>query len=73
MLDVQMQEDNVFWGPSKWRRDGDTEWNEYEATGTISLDGTGSIGIVETSPLLIGANALIDARYEDGKILCRFP
>ena len=35
MLDVQMQEDNVFWGPSKWRRDGDTEWNEYEATGTI--------------------------------------
>ncbi len=72
MLDVQVQEDNVFWGPSLWRRDGDTAWNENEATGTISLDGSGKIGIVETSPMVIGANALIDARYEDGKIFADF-
>ncbi|WP_170384794.1 hypothetical protein [Ruegeria atlantica] len=72
MLDIQIQEDNVFWGPSKWRRDGDTGWNENEATGTISLDGSGRIGITETSPMVIGANALIDARYEDGKIYADF-
>ncbi|WP_209505731.1 MULTISPECIES: hypothetical protein [unclassified Ruegeria] len=72
MLDVQVQDGNVFWGPSKWRRDGDTEWYENEATGTISLDGSGKIGMVETAPLLIGANALIDARYADGKIYADF-
>ncbi|WP_037310561.1 hypothetical protein [Ruegeria halocynthiae] len=72
MLDVQIQEGNVFWGPSKWRREGDTGWNENEATGTISLDGSGAIGIIETSPLVIGANALIDARYQDGKIYADF-
>ncbi|WP_171125518.1 MULTISPECIES: hypothetical protein [unclassified Ruegeria] len=72
MLDVQVQEDNVFWGPSLWRRDGDTDWNQNEATGTISLDGSGKIGIVDTSPMVIGANALIDARCEDGKIFADF-
>ena len=72
VLDIQQQQDNVFWGPSKWRSDSIDVWQEYEVTGAISLDGSGRIGLVETSPLVIGANALIDARYEDGKIYADF-
>jgi len=72
VIDIQKQQDNVFWGPSKWRSQSVDEWHEYEVTGAISLDGSGKIGLVETSPLVIGANALIDARYEDGKIYADF-
>ncbi len=72
VIDIQQQQDNVFWGPSKWRSDSLDVWQEYEVTGAISLDGSGKIGLVETSPLIIGANALIDARYEDGKIYADF-
>ncbi|NVO57233.1 hypothetical protein HW561_15680 [Rhodobacteraceae bacterium B1Z28] len=72
VVDIQKQEDNVFWGPSKWRSQDNDLWHEYEVTGSISLDGSGKIGIVETSPLVIGANALIDAQYKDGMIYADF-
>ncbi len=72
VVDIQQQQGNVFWGPSKWRGDDVDEWQDYEVTGTISLDGSGRIGLVETAPLIIGANAVIDARYENGKIFADF-
>lgn len=72
VVDIQQQQDNVFWGPSKSRSQDAGDWQEYEITGAISLDGSGQIGLVETSPLVIGANALIDARYENGKIYADF-
>ncbi len=72
VVDIQQQQGNVFWGPSKWRGDGVEEWQDYEVTGAISLDGSGRIGLVETAPLIIGANAVIDARYENGKIFADF-
>ncbi|WP_420586513.1 hypothetical protein [Ruegeria sp.] len=73
VLHVEKQQDNVFWGPSKWRRNATDDWTVYEATGTVSLDGSGGIGIVESSSdPTIGVNALIDARYEDGKIFADF-
>jgi len=72
-LDIQQQQDNLFWGPSKWRRDASDSWTVFDATGTISLDGSGTIGIVESSAdPEIGVNALIDARYQDGKIYADF-
>ncbi|WP_254445793.1 hypothetical protein [Ruegeria arenilitoris] len=73
VLDIQKQQDNVFWGPSKWRRNASDNWTMYEATGAVSQDGSGKIGIVESSAEpTIGVNALIDARYEDGKIYADF-
>ncbi|MBO9444427.1 hypothetical protein [Ruegeria sp. R14_0] len=73
VLEIQTQHDNVFWGPSKWRRNATDNWTMYEATGSLSQDGSGRIGIVESSTEpSIGVNALIDARYEDGKIYADF-
>ncbi len=73
VLEIQAQQDNVFWGPSMWRRNAMDDWTLYEATGSISLDGSGKIGIVESSDQPdAGVNALIDARYEDGKIYADF-
>ncbi len=73
VLDIQAQKDNVFWGPSMWRRNAMEDWTLYEATGSISQDGSGKIGIVESSNQPdIGVNALIDARYEDGRIYADF-
>ncbi len=73
VLDIQAQKDNVFWGPSMWRRNAMDDWTLYEATGSISQDGSGKIGIVESSNQPdIGVNALIDARYEDGRIYADF-
>ncbi len=73
VLEIQTQQDNVFWGPSMWRRSAMDDWTLYEATGSISQDGSGKIGIVESSAEpAIGVNALIDARYEDGRIYADF-
>ncbi len=73
VLHIEKQQDNVFWGPSKWRRAASEDWTFYDATGSVSLDGSGKIGIVESSAdPTIGVNALIDARYEDGKIYADF-
>ena len=73
VLEIQAQNDNVFWGPSMWRRNAMDDWTMYEATGSISQDGSGKIGIVESSAEpAIGVNALIDARYEDGRIYADF-
>ena len=73
VLDIQAQQDNVFWGPSMWRRNAMDDWTLYEATGAISQDGSGKIGIVESSAEpATGVNALIDARYENGKIYADF-
>ena len=73
VLEIQAQNDNVFWGPSMWRRNAMDDWTMYEATGSISQDGSGKIGIVESSAEpAIGVNALIDARYADGRIYADF-
>ncbi|WP_282119975.1 hypothetical protein [Ruegeria atlantica] len=73
LLDIQQQQDNLFWGPSMWRPDAGTDWRVFDATGTISLDGSGTIGIVESSAdPQVGVNALVDARYQDGKIYADF-
>ena len=73
VLEIQAQHENVFWGPSMWRRNAMDDWTLYEATGSISQDGSGKIGIVESSNQPdIGVNALIDARYEDGRIYADF-
>ena len=73
VLDIQQQKDNVFWGPSKWRSSAAGEWRMLDATGTISLDDPSRISIVESSANPeIGVNALIDARYQDGKIYADF-
>ncbi|WP_170587589.1 hypothetical protein [Ruegeria arenilitoris] len=73
VLEIQAQHENVFWGPSMWRRNAMDDWTMYEATGSISQDGSGKIGIVETAAdPTSGVNALIDARYEDGKIYADF-
>ena len=73
VLDIQKQQDNVFWGPSKWRPNASQDWRVMDATGTVSLDDPNRISIVESSANPeIGVNALIDARYEDGKIYADF-
>ena len=73
VLDIQQQQGNVFWGPSKWRSNSNQDWRVMDATGTISLDDTSRVSIVESSvDPEIGVNALIDARYEDGKIYADF-
>ncbi len=73
VLDIQKQQDNVFWGPSKWRSNATQDWRMLDATGTISLDDPTRISIVESSADPdIGVNALIDARYQDGKIYADF-
>ncbi|WP_254430594.1 MULTISPECIES: hypothetical protein [unclassified Ruegeria] len=73
VLDIQKQKDNVFWGPSKWRSNATQDWRMLDATGTISLDDPTRISIVESSANPeIGVNALIDARYQDGRIYADF-
>ncbi len=73
VLDIQKQQDNVFWGPSKWRSNAAQDWRVMDATGTISLDDPNKVNIVESSANPeIGVNALIDARYQDGKIYADF-
>ncbi len=73
VLDIQKQKDNVFWGPSKWRPNAAQGWRVMDATGTISVDDPTRISIVESSANPeIGVNALIDARYQDGKIYADF-
>ncbi len=73
LLDIQKQQENLFWGPSMWRPNSDADWRVYDATGTISLDGSGTIGLVESSAdPEIGVNALVDAKYQDGKIYADF-
>ncbi|MEW2918850.1 hypothetical protein AB1A64_17440 [Ruegeria sp. ANG10] len=73
VLEIKEQQDNAFWGTSKWSRTGSDRWNEGQVTGTISRDGTGSIAMVETR---VGEdrqiNGLIDATFEDGKIYADF-
>lgn len=73
VLDIQQQQDNLFWGPSKWRPNADADWRVFDATGTISLDGSGKIGLVESSADPdVGVNAIVDAYYKDGKIYADF-
>ncbi|MFA3919645.1 hypothetical protein [Ruegeria hyattellae] len=73
VLEIKEQQDNVFWGASKWSRASSERWNEAQMTGTISLDGSGNIAMVESLPGLDReVNGLIDARYEDGKIYADF-
>ncbi|MEX0327511.1 MAG: hypothetical protein AB3N07_02215 [Ruegeria sp.] len=73
VLEIKEQQDNVFWGTSKWSRTSSDSWNEGQVTGTISRDGSGSIAMVESR---IGetnqVNGLIDATFEDGKIYADF-
>ncbi len=73
VLEIKEQQDNVFWGTSKWSRSSSDRWNEGQVTGTISRDGSGSISMVESR---IGedreVNGLIDATFEDGKIYADF-
>ncbi|WP_037315465.1 hypothetical protein [Ruegeria halocynthiae] len=73
VLEIKEQQDNVFWGTSKWSRTSSDRWNEGQVTGTISRDGTGSIAMVESR---VGedrkVNGLIDATFEDGKIFADF-
>lgn len=60
-LDIQQQQENVFWGISKWRRNADTDWIVKEATGNISVSGSGAVGMLETSPDPdIGVTSTID-------------
>ena len=51
VLEIQAQHENVFWGPSMWRRNAMDDWTMYEATGSISQDGSGKIGIVVKTEL----------------------
>lgn len=73
VLEIQEQQDNVFWGGSKWSRAGSDRWNEGQTTGALSLDGSGSITMVESRAGPGGeVNGLIDATYRDGKIYADF-
>ncbi|WP_170431287.1 hypothetical protein [Ruegeria arenilitoris] len=73
VLEIKEQQDNAFWGTSKWSRIGSDRWNEGQVTGTISRDGSGKIAMVESRT---GedrkVNGLIDATFEDGKIYADF-
>jgi len=73
VLEIKEQQDNAFWGTSKWSRSNSDRWNEAQVTGTISQDGSGSITMVESR---MGedrhVNGLIDATFEDGKIYADF-
>lgn len=69
VIDIQEQQDNVFWGTSKWSREGSDTWREAQVTGSIRMDGSGTISMVETRDGKGNkVNALIDATIEDGKI-----
>ncbi len=73
VLEIKEQQDNAFWGTSKWSRTNSDRWNEGQVTGTISRDGSGSIAMVESR---VGedrqVNGLIDATFKDGKIFADF-
>ena len=72
-LDIKEQQGNVFWGESQWRRVGADSWNSAELTGNIMADGSGDIGMVETSPTATsGVNAIIDGRFDGDKIYVDF-
>ncbi|MCL6283434.1 hypothetical protein M3P21_07790 [Ruegeria sp. 2012CJ41-6] len=73
VMEIREQQDNVFWGTSKWSRTSSDQWNEGQMTGTISLDSSGNIAMVESLPGQDReVNGLIDATYEDGKIYADF-
>ena len=72
-LVIETQEDSLFWGESNWRSAGSEDWVVNEATGSVSLDASGDIGVVQTSPNPeIGVNALIDAKLKYGMLFVDF-
>lgn len=77
MLEIKEQNENVFWGKSKWRVKGRDEWNEKQATGSVSLKAAGPnlpwVNIVEVSLKPGGGvTGLIDGTLKDGKLYVNF-
>ena len=73
VLEIKEQQDNVFWGTSKWSRASSDRWGEAQVTGTVNQDGSGTIAMIETrTDPERQVNGLIDATFEDGKIYADF-
>ncbi len=73
VLTIKEQQGTVFWGEGRWRREGSDDWTWYEITGNLSADGSGKIGMVESSSdPSFSVNALIDAQLDDDKLYVNF-
>ncbi len=71
-LEVKEQQENVFWGISKWRLEGREKWNDVEATGSFDLNDPSKLIMVETAPNEPGAKGLIDGKLDGDKIYVTF-
>ncbi len=73
ILEIREQEDNVFWGTSSWSRIGSERWNEAQVTGSLKMDGSGDISMLESrGDTTHRVNGLVDATFENGKIYADF-
>lgn len=69
VFEIKEQQGTVFWGEGRWRRQGSEDWTRHEITGNLSADGSGKIGMVESSSdPSFSVNALIDGQLEDDKL-----
>lgn len=71
-LEIKEQQENVFWGVSKWRIEGREKWNDVEATGSFDLNDPSKLNMVETAPSEPGAKGLIDGKLDGDKIYVTF-
>lgn len=71
-LEIKEQQENVFWGVSKWRIEGREEWNDVEATGSFDVNDPSKLIMVETAPNEPGAKGLIDGKLDGDKIYVTF-
>ena len=72
-IEISAQEDNVFWGQSKWRRSGSDSWTESEITRNLNALGSGAVGMIETSPdPTVGVNALINGQLDGDSLYIDF-
>ena len=70
-LEIKQQQENVFWGISKWRPVGGDKWNELEATGSLNVNDPNSVTMVE-KPANKRTKSMIDGKLADGKIYVNY-
>ncbi|MEM8959501.1 MAG: hypothetical protein AAGC86_17000 [Pseudomonadota bacterium] len=72
-LHITDQQDNVFYGETKFRRQGSDSWNTRQVTGNLSADGEGRIGMLETrTEPPYEVTGVIDGRLDGDKIYVDF-